>query len=190
MLHFKSKKACSIKMRELIYSIGVTSKVTDELLLTYIKQHPRWVGTDAGIERDGKYLRMYFAPHDVISWESILKPPPNAKSLYTQALRTSIMEQTRSYKKSCTTIQCEWCKSNTDIEVDHIYEFKNIVLDFEKKYNFPIPVDYGRNEKYHICFKETEIEVAFQTFHQEIATYRLLCRPCNIGRNKKIEINI
>lgn len=189
MLHFKTKQECSKRIRELIYKIGITNKVTDELLLEYIKQHPRWADTDVGIEQSGQsnYLRVYFAPYDVISWESILKPP-TLKSIYTQALRNSISDQVKLYRASCASIQCEWCKCTEKIEVDHVYEFKNIVVDFEKKYNFPIPTEYTKNSNYYSCFRdeEKEIELTFQQFHQEVAVYRLLCRPCNIGRNKKI----
>lgn len=209
MLHFKTKQECSNRIRELIYKIGITNKVTDELLLTYVKQHPRWNDTDVGIEQNGqsKYLRVYFAwspttsderrawattsderraPYDVISWESILSPP-TLKSIYTKALRNSISDQVKLYRASCTNIHCEWCENTEQIEVDHIYEFKNIVVDFEKKYGFPIPAEYTKNSNFYCCFRdeEKEIELTFQNFHQEVATYRLLCKSCNVGRNKK-----
>jgi 5-methylcytosine-specific restriction endonuclease McrA len=65
---------------------------------------------------------------------------------------------------------CSMCKSNNDIQVDHIYPFSKIIADFYKKYNIDS----------NIMYSTTEYDSLFYEFHKSFENnLQFLCIKCN-----------
>jgi hypothetical protein len=196
MLHFKTKIDCEAAIRNKIKEIWICDDVKDELLITYTKQHALWIdGTKLGIETDDtnwNNLRCYFIMPDgdkrVFSWLKILRPE-TFKTKIAQAYRDSINYTIKDFRNNNPFIKCEWCKNTDKLHVDHIYEFKNIVKDFETKYDiiWDKSVKYfERTEIHHRKFKDNDFNNKFIEHHNSYANnYRVLCSICNIQRNRK-----
>ena len=196
MLHFKTKIACETAIRAKIYEIGICDDVKDELLITYTKQHPIWCeGFKLGIEPDDiciNNLRCYFILPDgtirVFSWIKIIKPE-SFKTKIAQAYRTSINYTITEFRNNNSFIKCDLCMSASNLQTDHIYEFKNIVKDFETKYEvvWDKTINYfERTEIHHRKFKDIDFNNNFIEHHNSYANnYRVLCRACNTKRNRK-----
>jgi hypothetical protein len=106
------------------------------------------------------------------------------------ALRLSINESIKKYKNSNENKICEFCNTLDDIQVDHKYEFCNIVKDFIKDRDY-LPTEFRKELNGLIFFKDNEKDKTFEKefikFHDSVENnLRYLCRKCNIGRNKKI----
>jgi len=198
MLHFKTKIECETAVRAKIYEIGICDDVKDELLITYTKQHCIWSGQviKLGIEPDDinlHYLRCYFlylnGDKRVFSWKTILQPKTfNFK--ISQSYRNSIYPYIINFRNNNSILQCEICKNNCNLQIDHIYEFKNIIKDFETKYDviWNKTIDYfEKTEINHIKFKDNNFNNKFIDYHNTfINNYRVLCRTCNTKRNIKM----
>lgn len=192
---FKTKKECKQTVRDLIAEIGMTNDVNNEFLYDLIKLHYDFEAKTAnmatlGIKSNplGPGLQLVIINKDgsqvEISWHVALDGQPSIKVDQTAALRSSIKNQINMYRKSAATfgqmLECEFCRSNSNLQVDHIYTFRQIVEDFVAAGNV-IPTEF-RKIGCELHFLEGEA-VAFQEFHQKKASYRLLCQKCNVGRN-------
>ena len=194
---FKTKKECEETIRKLIYEIGVCTDVKNELIYDFVKLHYNWEQDGlkmktVGIEQCEQYLRILYYNHDgtttVISWKACLTGKPNVNTIFTEALRTTVLYQIDEYRKTCKIWKCDFCESNQNLQVDHVYEFKNIKKDFMTEYNIVIPETYKKithNLLSAFEDKDVELETKWKEYHQKKSQYRLLCRTCNIGRNKK-----
>lgn len=71
--------------------------------------------------------------------------------------------------------RCCRCGSNQDVEVDHIYQFKQIIIDFVN--------EYGEGELYAsedvFKFEDEEYVQRFQEYHLKVATLQFLCNVCH-----------
>lgn len=191
---FKSKASCEKMVKEKIYAIGITQDVCDEFLYNLIKLHCSYSEKTKNMKTLGittaefNYLRLAIYNHDgtetEISWRICIYGPKSNRTLYIEALRTSIDNQVQEYRKKYFPSKCNLC-DNIAQEVDHIYTFKNIVQDFERQYNIIVPTQYTKTVNFRTSFLENEpIHGLFTEFHKLKASYRPLCRACNVGRNK------
>lgn len=106
-------------------------------------------------------------------------------SAYREAVADQIMEFRRSKQPNS---YCESCGSNQNLQVDHFIPFENLVADFEKgKTDIP---DEFENADRIACNKrfrtsDRAYQEAWQQYHKEHASLRLLCRQCNLTRQRK-----
>ncbi len=190
---FKSKIECERFFKKRMYEIGVCTDVKDEQFYDLIKLHYHYAQKSVnmktlGIEKCENGLRLVIHnEHDTteISLKCCLSNPPSTKSEFTSALRTSVQSQIWKYKNNFFPSMCAFCEEEAT-EVDHIITFKTIIDEFMAKNNITMPLEYRKQFKtHHKCFLEDEpIEKMFQEYHQSHATFRPLCRKCNVGRNK------
>lgn len=109
-----------------------------------------------------------------------------------KALRNSIYYQIKEYKTTFDNkFECELCKakgtSSRDFHVDHILEFKHIKDAFLSRFDprtHPSTFRWDeRGPTFYECDKE--LEESWKTYHAENASVRILCKTCNLARNRK-----
>jgi hypothetical protein len=108
--------------------------------------------------------------------------------LFNKCLRNIIKSQIYQFKNKHNTSICELCKKHSEkIHVDH-YEttFKDIVKNFLIKYKLQIPTAFEKDEYNNVMLIGDDIVIGemFEKYHEEVATYRILCVKCNLGRSK------
>jgi Protein of unknown function (DUF3223) len=107
------------------------------------------------------------------------------ESAYREAVADQIMKFRQSKQPhSC----CEICGSKQNLHVDHIVRFENLVAAFEQgKTDIP---DEFENADRTVCNKrflkrDRSYREAWQQYHKERASLRLLCQRCNLTRRRK-----
>ncbi len=109
------------------------------------------------------------------------------KDNLTIAMRNSIVPQIYQFKNISSLI-CELCESIKDIHIDH-YEpqFVDLKTDFIDNYwKGQIPINFESNESNSKIFTINDInfEKEWFDYHKQNATLRVLCRKCNLSREK------
>jgi len=132
----------------------------------------------------GEYRMGYILPDgtkDTISWNKCLSGKPDRPDeLLTRAMRTAIQYQLKKFKRT-QIHQCAICSSRKEITVDHYpTKFKQIKEDFLLGRVYP--TTFTKNYRSQDCFHEEDkqFEREWQAFHEERATYRILCSTCNM----------
>ena len=182
-------------VKNLIYSIGVTTEVNNPLLYDLIKLHYDYENktknmVSLGIEARDKGLGLVIhnkTDTTTISWKCCFDGESTSEALLTLAFRTSIEPQIWRYKLNHFPSMCHLCDREAT-EADHIYEFCHIRDDFLRNYQGTIPTKFRKTPRNHSTpnrtafLEEDPIELAFQDYHRSVATYRPLCRTCNGSR--------
>ena len=99
------------------------------------------------------------------------------------AFRNAVAEDILSFRAS-NDGSCAFCGGLEALEVDHIYEFKNIVRDF-LKFEPDHPTSFNKETPYSRIFNEEDKEYVakFVAFHRSFAdNLRYLCHRCHVGR--------
>ena len=193
--------------RALIKELGVCDSVKDtntqafEFLYELIKNHPSYDDKiidfkDFSIsinDKNRKALELNIVKEDdsseVISWMCCCSGKPKTdKELFNRCLRNIITNQIYQFKNKNKSCICELCKKHSDnIHIDH-YEttFKQIVDNFMCKYKLRIPSAYerGRNNTVVMLGDDVYIGELFYKYHEQVATFRVLCAKCNLSRAK------
>jgi hypothetical protein len=207
---FKSKTEAEIYIRQLISSIGVCNSVKNisndkfNQLLSILQCHPNSekvsnindiliiknkLNTSAFelniLNNDGTI--------DDISWKICISGIHKThKTELLSALRYSIDEQIYEYKKNVSLDMCslclEYCHNNGGIHVDHVIHFEKLVEDFNSTCGINIPniFDNASDGSNRRAFKDDDSEYmnAWLEFHKNNAILRILCRACNLKREK------
>jgi hypothetical protein len=117
---------------------------------------------------------------DTISWNKCLSGKQDSPDmLLSRALRTAIMYQMKIYRRSQINC-CVLCSSDTQITVDHYpVKFRHIRDEFLQTH--APPTIFTKNYRSQDCFREedAEFEREWQEFHEQKASYRILCSTCN-----------
>lgn len=103
---------------------------------------------------------------------------------FLSAMRSCIKPQITSFRKTNLSI-CEICGENENIHIDHIYTFKNLVIDF-LLINPDKPTLFNQNTDNQHIFRKEDANFANKWFqyHKLNATLRPLCAKCNLTRKK------
>lgn len=118
-----------------------------------------------------------------VSYDVYNHTEPKSDSVYlTRAMRLSVTDQILDYIKTNPEKICKECNTTEDIQVDHVYEFKNIVKDF-KEIEKDSPSFFKNNGDFLDANKDYSKK--WQTFHKQKATYQYLCGRCNRDKNLK-----
>lgn len=75
---------------------------------------------------------------------------------------------------------CERCGSFRHLEVDHIYRFRDLMLEYLESKNNMYPELYQYTHNGH-CFRseDADFEAGWATFHNSRCKLRLLCSDCH-----------
>lgn len=130
----------------------------------------------------------YIHAKDCVGKETSEQKAMTIKKNLNSAFRFSVQPQIKDFRKKTNQNCCQFCESVSNLEVDHILEFKTIVEMFKSKNKLKLPTSFNDNKKTNqAIFKEEDKNLSddFYNFHLEKATLRLLCKKCNLGRTKK-----
>lgn len=118
---------------------------------------------------------------DTISWNKCLSGKPDSPDmLLTRAMRTAIMYQMKIYRRSQVG-RCVLCSAEKEITADHYpVKFRHIKEEFLQTHT--PPTTFTKNYRSQDCFREEdkEFERQWQEFHEQKASYRILCSTCNM----------
>jgi hypothetical protein len=211
---FQTKKAFSQYVRELIYErIGVCRSVCKKSLALFgelravLLRHPTAKRNadlldDIAVKKTKLnksalqtvvYLRTDSARRRrkalTISWHNAIdeKVPSSTHSLES-AMRSAVDRQIKHFRKGVADKSCVLCGATEILEVDHVHEFAKLKAEFLKttKHEVPAKFSYKRQTFRKQFLKEDKpFQYNWARFHKTRASLRLLCKPCNLARNKK-----
>ena len=102
-------------------------------------------------------------------------------------MRYAILDQILEYKNGCDELICKICKSEQNIQIDHLILFKTLYEDFLNQNTLPIPTTFDTTYYNSAKFKDAdkEFETSWSNYHKNHAILRCLCNKCNQTRSKK-----
>jgi hypothetical protein len=109
------------------------------------------------------------------------------------AMRYAIYQQKIDFKSNCKEVYCKFCRSKTNLEIDHVVEFKILYEDFLKKTKMIIPNVFDNCSKTHASVfrkEDKSFSDEWYDYHLKNTSFRYLCKKCNCARNRKNKINI
>jgi hypothetical protein len=201
--HFISKKALEEHTRDIITKIGVclsirTKSINDyNFFINLFRRHPKYPEKiydicDISIVKNkikSACLELNIiktnGTTDDISWKNCISGIERDK--FKCALRVSIDEQIKSFRKKCNNT-CDICETSdaNEYHVDHINHFEEIVYEFLKTTQKEKPTIFENmpNNMKSFTSDDKEYEDTWKLFHSNNACLRLLCRSCNLKRPK------
>ncbi len=193
---FKTKKLAEEYVRNLFNEIGLCNSVKTKNVDYYNKiyniilNHPNSESKLSNII-DFKIIKNKlnnnFFEINIIKQDNIIEDVSWRKCIYNKninhdlnsALRYSINDQIYEYRNSVDISKCKLCDkpTNNKPHIDHIIEFKNLVIDFHNNNKLVIPTSFdntidGSNRK---TFKKIDIEYEnkWKEYHKQNAVLRL-----------------
>jgi hypothetical protein len=110
------------------------------------------------------------------------------------ALRISVNSQIIDFKtKNKCDDCCIKCKtkydSKTRPELDHVYPFSHIIMDFLQLTTHKTPMTFKKTFEIRYVFndEDKQFEIDFLKYHQEHANYQYLCSNCNSKKSNHLE---
>jgi hypothetical protein len=207
---FKTKKECCDYTRKLINSLGIKTIPKNDkhynYLLSLLSKHPDY----DDIITLGTINSFFLAPNPLyknnletninfdngltynFSWVSASNfKPKNIKASIKSIFRHGIKYQINDFRDTIKSYKCEMCNdtnANTNYEIDHINTFQSLVDDYFILYpNHPIKFTKDTETNITTFFKEDmHYLINFQEYHKKNANLRVLCKQCNLSRNKKV----
>ena len=210
---FKTQSEMDKYVRELIKSIGICDsviKISDIVfneLLLIVNRHPDkdkiknivdFKIVNNKLNRHAYELNIIKSDGVIedISWKICVsgKKKSNKQQLHS-AYRYSVDEQIYSFKQIVSLEYCSLCKNKCSLfggaHIDHVIHFEKMCIDFQNEINIIPPSDFdtaldGSNR--HI-FKnsDSDYDNAWRIYHKNNAILRVLCRDCNLKREKYSE---
>jgi hypothetical protein len=109
-----------------------------------------------------------------------------------QAMRSAVSDQVISYRNSQTINGIGTCKNcnrvcgykqSLELHVDHDTKpFKHILEQFCEANN----VDINTVELMYSDLKDLSLKRSWAEYHSNIASYQILCKPCNLSKGCKV----
>lgn len=204
---FKSQEDAKKYIRSLLSEVGCCSSVKSKngevfnVFMELIKRHPDGESkihdvVDFAIQYDKMnktafMLSIIRSDGEVqpISWiHCITGKHKSPKDMLNSALRSSIGDQILTFKSNMQSTCCEFCTKNTpDYHIDHVVQFIKLTTDF-LKINESHPTEFapttdGTN-RLTFRMEDQEFSDAWSEYHKEHAVLRVLCKSCNLKREK------
>ena len=199
---FKTKKASENFIRNIIYELDeckITSEHTHFNLFCELVSF-KFVDCEiiaielfkTALSRKTLHMRVLLKGNDeyiLTSWRdcSRRKHTPISKDL-SNAMRHSIYPDCIKYKYESTLIECVYCKSKDDIQVDHLIPFFRLKKDFLNTYDGIIPEVFDWSKITGTCsfkIQDKKFMNLWVLYHTEKAVFQLLCSSCNGSKGKK-----
>ena len=205
IIHYMSKNQKLAYYRKLIYDIGLSKSLKQyhndvyHQFMDLFKNHPEYPSSkfenvvDIAIV-ENKLVKKYFelqliksdGTNDNVSYKACIYKPSEDNSL-KNAMRYAIKDQILEYRNTCDKLICEMCKSEQNIQIDHVIQFKQLFDNFLLQNTLPIPTQFDDNYYNSAMFKDDDVKFnnSWSTYHKKHAILRCLCSKCNLTRNKK-----
>lgn len=110
------------------------------------------------------------------------------------AYRDAVSTQILDFMVTLQEYKCAICKSKSNIQVDHKHpSLVQLINAFEANYKPSCYPDIERCKSIQtMCFKPENEEShkfikAWQEFHQQNASFQLLCRTCNLKKQNRVK---
>lgn len=204
---FKSQEDAKKYVRSLLSELGCCSSVKSRNLEVYsqlmelIKRHPDGESkihnvVDFAIQYDKMNKAAFMlsiirsdGEVDTISWiHCVTGKHKSPKDMLNSALRSTIGDQILAFKNNLQSTCCELCtKDTSDYHIDHVVQFVKLTTHFLKINGSPptefAPTTDGTNRS---AFRmvDQEFSDAWSEYHKEHAVLRVLCKSCNLKREK------
>lgn len=124
-----------------------------------------------------------------ISWRNAIdKKVPSATQGLESAMRSAVARQIKHFRNGVAVKVCELCGATDALEVDHVHEFAKLKVEFLKTTKHEVPTNFSykrRTFRRRFLKEDKTFQYAWARFHKTRASLRLLCKPCNLARNKK-----
>jgi hypothetical protein len=132
---------------------------------------------------DEEMFLAHFEEDISFSWKMCCIQP---KRYYRrEAMRNAICDQIEEFRRYAPKV-CP-CGSDGPFHVDHVVFFADLCKQFEEGRD-DIPPDvasaYGTSKWFNACFKGGKFAEDWKAYHRENAVLRILCKSCNLGREK------
>jgi hypothetical protein len=197
-----TKKELIEYYKTLIYKVGLCQSLKTNHFDIYLEfmdlftNHPDYPEkiknvVDISIVKNklNKYLELHIIKDDDttdnISYRCCINKPSKDRNL-KNAMRYAIFPQIFEFKNKCEFLECYFCKSKENIEIDHNILFKILYDDFTKDRN-DIPLSFDDNYYNSAVFKKDDKQ--FQNdwieYHKKNAILQCLCKTCNLKRERR-----
>lgn len=195
-------------IRGLINTIGLCDSVKgkDPMLFdqlhAVLQQHPDSEEKLSGMTdirvvsnkfKNGKEVYIVKANGDMVdmSWRLCASGKPKTlKAELLSALRYSIEDQIQEFKGGVCIDRCTACNRLTcgSHHIDHVTHFAKLVQDFHGSTELRRPTTFidaedGSNRR-DFRLDDKEYADAWKAYHKQHATLRVLCKSCNLTREK------
>ena len=208
---YKTQKDCECDVRKKLSDLGVQQSVKDcsvesfNFLLELTKRHPNHVeklknATDFEIQKDpitrtglALYIKNFDGTKTEISWRiCVTGKYPTSKTMFSEALRQAVSSQIQLFRRESSESSessCVLCgESLKDTHVDHVIHFAQLIEEFIELHKIKkIPTKY---EKIPITSEKTFTQEdawigrKFYEYHEKNAELRIVCKQCNLTREK------
>lgn len=205
---FPTQKALTAFIRELLQTIGCCTSVKSthpgayNFFIELFERHPKYPAklqgmTDIQIGRNtmnAQHYELSIVKHtgevDDISWRQCVTG--KAINYLRAAMRTAITAQIIKFKDTAL-LRCELCNcmdADTEYHVDHNKHFEELACEFLAG-RTDIPTEFDSTNLNTKCFKtkDSTFEDAWQSYHADNATLRILCRSCNLKRPRWLKMS-
>jgi hypothetical protein len=204
---FDSKKDATEYVRTLLNTIGLCSSVKskgDHLfneLHEVLQRHPKAATKLNGIVDMKIVMNMHLTGKEVhivksngniedISWlQCVSGKAHTPQSELLSAMRYSVENQIRTYKENANCV-CMECKQSTleQPHVDHVIHFAKLVKDFHRTTRLNPPTTFAtasdHSNRRDFRSEDKAYMDAWIDYHQKNAILRILCKTCNLTREK------
>ncbi len=189
--------------RDIINKIGLCNNIKNthpteyKILVDLLDYHPDKKATGLinlkiikSIYGNNQLIVIFQDREDSISWKDCIKLKMNRKKAaddpLNKAMRNSISDQTTDFKITFKyEFVCEICNiSGNDsnlFHTDHVIKYRHIKESFMNDNTLKVPTEFNWTLGTPNFKKEdSEYEEEWKKYHKNMATYRILCRTCNI----------
>lgn len=207
-LEFKTKKECENYTREIINFLGCCKIYKKKPMFDFfndlIKNHPEYedkigVGINYFIIEPNPMVKKYYqmaikrldGTKMDFSWVYCCQFKERTKHEdLIRSMREAISPYTMEFKKNQTKLICNYCESEGEprdkYHVDHVEpSFSTISTNFLNETKLIKPIVFGEcklNNLTRFMKEDEEFEDAWVDYHNDVCTYQILCRSCNIKK--------
>ena len=203
--YFGSNKEIEEYTRDKITKLGLCSSIKSEDISFYyflkdlFLRHPRYMEKEVdkaidfiivqnGLNKNAYEINFILNNGRIesISWIKCAKETKqNPMVGFKMACRTSVDDQIYIYRSKANKV-CSICSSRKELEVDHVIHFEKLLSDFLLSNKMKLPSSFDKDKYHRECFKPKDKKFGdiWKEYHKKHAILRILCKNCNLTREK------
>ena len=193
-LKFPNRQALKAHVKPVVDSLGVCEIPPSHELFAFMvdlfSNHPdsrkvKPVKFSRDMSDYGSLVFFYHTAEEKVdfSWDVCCGFTKSSKEKLNCALRNAIQPFMSEFRKSLPKEECVFCKSTEKIQIDHIYPF-SLIRDQFLIGRTEIPTQFRGNIFFQM--DECDFKTEWVAYHNKIATYQPLCKPCNSRKSNRV----